>query len=517
MSSLSLFTRRLKQVVSAVVSSSILATTILPGYAAAQTCSPSSLVNGYSDQCAVRTIGGVPVAYPKFTWTELSNVPYAVANGGSRVSVEGGPQAVSLANRTALALDLDSSAVAQIMTLFPSNVPYVLGRYNPSEGKLRIDVFKLEKTTGSGAPTIRMLTSQFTPAHGDIWKANRNYISPSDFTSGTVVGVNPFSAYVGNGDGQFHNINLTGAQVALGHAIRAHGAGLGALAMAETRVSSVTTKSGGVFKKTVRTYVYGHAKPKWFLAVPKDVVRSSGSAQEAAYCAQDPALTQCPLYATASAGVSFEEMSGGTLSTIEDTWLIDFMKSSGLTFVGALFLGVIGSFALAGIMNAAGFAAGAGAGSAGATLGSFGTTAAAAGIIPANIGLVGAVAFEAAVVAGQMVLLGGANLNSLIAINAGVLTGNVNVLNGLHNQVTLTKYDLAINNNLRGLISGPASGGMLSGVNQTVYGAGCAAGSNSAGCNALGSVPKPSAYSESRQFEFVKDGNGEVLRQNAPF
>lgn len=517
MSSFALFSRRLKQVVSAVVSSSILATTVLPGYAAAQTCSPANLVNGFSDQCAVRTIGGVPVAYPKFTWTELSSIPYAVPSGGSRVSVEGGPQAVNLANRTALALDLESSSVAQIMTLFPSNVPYVLGRFNPTEGKLRIDVFKLEKTTGNGAPTIRMLSSQFTPEHGEIWKANRNYISPDDFKSGVVAGVNPFASFKGNGDGQFHNISLSGAQVALGHAIRAHGAGLGALAMAETRVSSVTTKSGGVFKKTVRTWVYGHAKPKWFLAVPKDVLRSSSSAVDASFCATDPSLGNCPLYATASAGVSFEEMSGGTLSAFEDTWQIDFMKSSGLTFVGALFLGVLGSFALAGIMTSAGFGAAAGGAASGATVGSFGSAAIGAGVLSPTITLGAAIAFEAAVVAGQMVLLGGANLNSLIAVNAGVLTANVSVLNGLHSQVSLTKYDNAINGRLGSLISGPTNSSMLTGVSQTVYGAGCSAGDSSAGCNNVGSVPKPSAYAESRQFEFVKDGNGQVLRQNSPF
>lgn len=525
MSTTPLFTARLKKFISATVAVSLLVTSTLPGLASAQVCNAVDAESGKSPNCAAKRVGGVPVAYPKFMWTQLSELATAAPTATGGVKVEGGPQAVALANRTALALGLDSSVVAQTASLMPGNIPYVLGRYNPAEGTLRIDAFKLEKTTGAGAPVVRMLTTQFTPDHGDAWKANRSYISPEDFRSGNVAGVNPFAAFRGSGDGEFHSISLSGAQVAMGHAMRALGAGVGALAVTDTRLSTVTTKSGGVLKKTIRTWVYGHAKPKWLLAVPKDVLRRSTTAAEAAYCATNPALTECPLYATAASGVSFEEFSGGTLSSAENTWEIDFMKQSGLTFIGALFLAVIGSFALAGIMSAAGFgsAAGAGAGAGGAatgaTLGGWGTWAAGQGIIGSGITQLGAIAFEAAVIAGKMVLIGGANLNSLINIDAGVLSGDVTVAKGLHNEVTLGKYDGRINDRVRGLISGSASdkGTMLIGVADTVYGSTCGVGSTAAACAGSGTVPRLDTYVESRAVDFVRDSDGKVLRENSPF
>lgn len=513
MNTITLFSRRLKKLISGFVAASLVATSTLPGLASAQSCDAYSANRGESANCAAREIGGVPVAYPKFTWNQLSELATVKADGGA-LRVEGGPQAIALANRTALALNLDSSVVGMMTSLTPSNVPYVLGRFNPMDGTLRIDVFKLEKTVGAAAPVVRLLQSQFTPKHGDAWKVSRAYISPDEFKTGNTPGVNPFASFIGDGSGIFQNISLNAAQVAVGHAMRAHGAGLGALAITDTRISTVTTKSGGVFKKTVRTWVYGHAKPQWMLAVPRDVLRQSTGAQEAAYCATDPNKIDCPLYATAASGVTFESFSGGTLSDAEDTWLIDFQKKSGLTFVGALFLGVLGSFALAGLMSAAG--AGAAAGS-GATLGSFGS--ALGGNLALTMSQAAAVAFEAAVIAGKMVLLGGANLSSIINIDGGVLTGSVSVNKGLFDPPALTDYDQKILSNVRGQIShNPVTReGLNSGVANTVFGTGCGVDSTAAACASSGSIPRVDTYQESRSFEFVKDSNGQVLRQNAPF
>jgi hypothetical protein len=528
MTTVSLFTQRVKRFLSATVAASLALTSTLPGLAAAQSCDAYAAKEGRSAHCAARDIGGVPIAYPKFVWDELSEMASLAPAGGATSGARGGPQAMALANRTALALGLDSDTIAQITTIFPSNVPYVLGRYNPTEGKLRIDVFKLEKTTGGGAPTVRMLQSQFTPAHGHAWRASRSYISPNDFVSGNVPGVNPFHAFEGNRDGQFHDISVNGAQVAIGHAMRAFGAGIGALAITDTRVSSVTKKSGGFFKKTVRTWVYGHAKPKWMLALPKDVLRQSTTAHEAAYCTSDPTTTNCPLYATATSGVSFEEFSGGTLNAAENTWEIDFKKSSGLTFIGALFLGVLGSFALAGLMSAAGIGAAAGgigaaggaaSGTAGTALGGWGTLMSGTPVMSAGISQLGAIAFEVAVTAGSMALIGGANLSSIIKIDPGVFTGSVNVSKGLYDPPRLSDYDGRINAHVRGLIAGEpgSTTSMLDGVVTTILGEGCAAGSTAAECRAKGIVPRTDTFVESNQVEFVKDGLGKVLRASNPF
>lgn len=521
MNTITLFGALAKRLISGLVSVSLVLTSTLPATASAQAlaCDPVTAKNGTSTTCAVRDVGGVPITYPKFTWTQLGELATAQLQSDGTSKVIGGPQALELNNRTAMALGLDSRFVAASSSVFPGSVPYVLGRFNPTEGTLRIDIFKLEKTLGGSTPTVRMLTSQFTPQHGDAWRASRAYISPAEYRQGNVPGVNPFAAFIGPNDGEFHHISFNGAQVAMGHAMRAIGAGLGALTVADTRISTVTTKSGGVFKKTVRTYVYGHAKPMWYLAMPRDVLGQSTTQLEAGYCASNPNQEACPLYATAVSGVSFEQFSGGTLSDAEDQWQIDFMKQSGLTFVGALFLAVVASFAMAAMMGAAGIGAGAGAGagSAGSTLmGQMTSWAVSGGVLQAPVGLLSSIAIEVGLQAG-MLALGGANLGSLIKIDTGVLTGDVDVMKGVYDPPPPSKYDSLISVQVEARTVSSPVGSTLVGVHNTTFG-GCAAGAPASSCvNTSGNVPRVDTWQESNPVEFVRDGNGSILRNRTEF
>lgn len=524
------FSARIKRVLSAFVSVALVLTQSLPLTANATTfaCNASLADAGQDPKCAAVRVGGVPIAYPKLQWEKLTEVSLA-AKAGSTEMV-GGSQAVALANRTALALGLSPSDIANVNTTFPANVPYVFARYNPLDMTLRIDLFKLDKQIDGGGPKAYMMHSVFTPAHGDHWKANRSYIHPDAFTAGTTPGLNPFEAFKQTGSNEFHDISVAGAQVAVGHAMRMSGAPLGMLAVTETRFSQVTKKSGGVFKKTIRTWTYGHAKPRWMIAQPADVLSRSTTAVFASFCAHDPRIDECPRYQTAVSGVSFEEFTGGTLLEDEEKWEVDFQKKSGLSFLGALILGVLGSFAISALMASAGISLGAtgaagavgGAGS-GTALGSFGSFLTSQGFITGVTGLGQAIAIEAAYVAASMAVIGGANLSSVIAMSPAVLLGSVRVHKGFQSPAELNKIQAKLNTEVSARVRGnfhdaaPDSGTSLKGFSRTVMGD-CEVGRKLADCSAgsSGMVPRVDQFSEQNRVQFTKETNGAVTRDSNP-
>lgn len=524
------FTSRIKRVLSAVVSVALVFTQTLPlsAHATTFTCNASLADAGQDPRCAAVRIGGVPVAYPKLQWEKISEVPLASKAGSTEIA--GGSQAMTLANRTALALGLSPSDIANVNTTFPANVPYVFARYNPIDLTLRIDLFKLDKQVDTSGAKAYMMHATFTPAHGDHWKANRSYIHPDAYTAGTTPGLNPFSAFLQSGSNEFHNISLAGAQVAVGHAMRMSAAPLGLLAVSETRFSQVTTKSGGLFKKTVRTWTYGHAKPRWMIAQPTDVLSRSTTPAFAAFCANDPNIEECPRYQTAVSGVSFEEFTGGTLLEEEEKWEVDFQKKSGLSFLGALVLGVLGSFAISALMASAGISLGAtgaasavGGASSGTALGSFGSFLTTQGVITGVTGLGQAIAIEAAYVALSMAVVGGANLSSVIAVSPGVLLGSVRVHKGLQSPQELSRIQAKLNTEVSSRVKGefhkggPDSGSALKGFNRTVMGD-CEVGKKLSECSASanGMVPRVDQYSEQNRVEFTKETNGSVVRDAKP-
>lgn len=521
-----------KKALSAVLSLSVAVTGLVPASAGAQTilCSGFDASSGQDARCAARTIGGVPVAYPKLKWEALSEMALAAEPGSKTIT--GSREAVELGNRAALALNLNSSDVANAATVFPANVPYVFARYNPMDLTLRIDVFKLEKTMTSTGKKAGLYQAVFSPAHGDHWKAGRAYISPDAYKAGMTPGKNPFAAFAQGGDDLFHNITLTGAQVAVGHAMRLAGAPTAVLAVADSRISQKTKKSSSVFKKKVETWVYGHVKTRWFIAQPMEVLQRSTTAEVATICASDPSQTTCPFYETAASGVAFEEFDGGSLDMTEDTFQLDYQKKSGLSFIGALVIGIIGSFALAGVMAAAGIgsavggagAAGAAGTAGGATLGSFGSFLVNQGLVTSISTLGASVAIEATYVAASLALAG-ANLGSTINADARPFFGSAKVAKGLDVPNSLSKYHQKINNelvgrtrsDLRTASAGASSDPVLTSFRKTVYGD-CAPGSKLSECsvNASGVVPRLDQFLEQGTVNFIRDNSGAVIRDNAP-
>ena len=514
-----MFSNKFRKIMSSVLCASLLITTTLTQMANAQsvTCSSSSADSGADNRCAAVRIGGVPVSYPKFQWDFVSDLALAPTPGSKTVT--GGSQAVTLGNRTALALGLNASDVANVATVFPANVPYVFARYNPYDSTLFIDIFKLEKTSSAAGPRAGLYHTAFSPSHGDKWKANRSYISPSDYQSGVVPGVNPFSSFIKPGSDGFQNISLTAAQVAIGHAMRSVGAPVALLSVASNRLSQTTSTSGGWFTKTTTTTVYGNVSSQWYIAQPTGILDRSTTSTFAAICAADATTSDCPRYATAVSGVSFEQFNGGTLSAIEDQFQLDQSSHTGLSFLGALILVVVGSFALAGILASAGIVGAAGGAtaagaSASAATGTFGSLLLNTGLITEISSVGQAIAIETAYSAVSMAVLGGANLGSTINADPGILMGHVQVAPGFQAAPSSVQYGAILNAQIspRTLTSLTAPGApLLKGFGQTVTG-NCAVGQALAQCaGASGVVPRADQYLEQNYVEFVRDNQGNTL------
>lgn len=521
----SLFTSKVKSALSAVLSVSVALTSTLPAAVNAQsyTCTASTADAGTDPKCAAVRIGGVPVAYPKLQWEKISDVALTTSPGPNAMPL-GGSESVALANRTALALGVSASDVVNANTMFPANVPYVFGRFNPLNGTLRIDVFKLEKGTVGTDVKAGLYHATFTPAHGDHWKASRSYIAPDAYKAGVTPGVNPFASFAKPGEDIFQNISFGGAQVAVGHAMRMAGAPLGMLSVADSRVSTKTKKGGGLFTKKIETWVLGHTKSKWFIAQPTEVLSRSTTLGSASFCAQDPTLESCPMYQTAVSGVSFEEFEGGTLNAQEDEFTLDYQKKSGLSFLGALVLGVVGSFALAGILGAAGITAGAaggataGGGASAMTMGTFGNFLVSQGAISGFSSVAGAIAVEALYVSASMAVMAGANLSSVIQAKPAALLGIVKVSKGAADNPTLDKYHTKLNAELVPRTETPlstatiGSNQMLTSFSKTVMGD-CSVDSKLADCSSeSGMIPKVDQFQEQNRVEFIKDSGGSVIR-----
>lgn len=505
--------------------------TATPVYAAPSCADGYAADAGRVAGCSAVRIGGQVVGYPKLQWNRVSDMPMVERLGSARIV--GSNQAIELANRSALALGLQAKDVASAVSFFPANVPYIIARYNPLDATLRVDIFKLEKTTVGNNKTAGLYLATFGPAHGDFWKASRAYIHPDSYKAGLTPGVNPFTTYRVSGDDLFHNISLSGAQVVVGHAMRMAGAPAAVLQVASPRFSTEKKSSGNAFRKKTEIIIRGHVKPRWFIAQPTQFMSRSTTMAPVSYCAPDPRRTNCALYETASAGVAFEEFTGGMLQSSENTWVLDTIEQSGWGFLAVLVVAVIGSFALAALgpalLGTAGAGAGAAAGGAAAgtaatsaATGMFGNFLVSQGLVSGFSSLAASIAVEAAYTAASMALLGGANLSSMMTLTPMALLGYSQVIKGTADLGSPDEYQTKLNWRVAPLTNGDFSQGapVLTSFGQTVYGD-CLPDTKLSQCvGATGFVQRVDQYQEQNMVEFmgqfVRDNNGELVRDATP-
>jgi hypothetical protein len=284
-----------------------------------------------------------PYAVHTLNWENLGAMP-AVSTSKTGDSSDGsGSFALVSANRAAQAVGITSDKMARIIDTFPSNMPIVFARYTTGANTLRIDIFMTRKANGK----TMALHSEFTPQQGTLWGAQRTYQDPSTKAAVYEPGPNPFARFDA-GDGLFHNINLTGAYTAVGHAMRLVGAPIGLLATSHYRLEQHVDSSGGVFVKKTTIKINGYTSPRWVIGMPSKLAPGG---ETGAICATDDAT--CPVYAIAPALVNFVQWQGGNMLQNEDLLYHHEESHSGLTIVTMMIIVGLITFAATSALTAA--------------------------------------------------------------------------------------------------------------------------------------------------------------------
>lgn len=281
------------------------------------------------------------VTYPGDNWQVVAELEPGVLPDTFDVRMIQGDRWITVGRDELGAAGVDSKRLSDLVKAFPAGGAMVFARYSPQTAELRINAVKVEKGIDG---KIRMMISDFTPHHGERWRASRNYLTPSELADPARPGYNPFDQFRRDPtDPVFHNINLSGALVAVGHAMQYTKAFVGMLAVTEPRFEQEVRKSGGILKKKVTTIVRGYAKPKWFVALPKELQPRGFTAQICVI----PRATSCDaIEHVAPAGVSFEPWTGGNMPEMEDLLSVwSQTKSSWTVLAFAVLTAVLVGFA----------------------------------------------------------------------------------------------------------------------------------------------------------------------------
>jgi hypothetical protein len=271
-----------------------------------------------SDSAKWINYAGTNVAVPRDNWRTLGSAVWD-KSGGFDLNMIAGERWITLGRADAGSLGLSSREISDRMQRFPANASYVFAAYSPENGELSIEIQRIEKRPDG---VIYIDQADFTPWHGEKWKAAGKYRTAAEVSFGTA-GYNPFENFKGTTteDPVFHNISWTGAQVAIGHAMRHYGAMIGFIAVSQSRTTQSQSTSGNFFKKTVTTTVRGWVKPEWYIATPVELqqenaqiasicVSATQTATEATSC-DDPAHV-------AISGVSVSPWKGGNMPMDEE-------------------------------------------------------------------------------------------------------------------------------------------------------------------------------------------------------
>ena len=297
---------------------------------------------------------GTTVAVPKDNWRTLGSVAWD-RSGGFDMNMIDGERWITLGRADAGSLGLSSREISDRMSRFPANASYVFAAYSPENGELSVEIHRIEKRPDG---VIYIDQADFTPWHGEKWKAAGKYRTAAEVGYGTA-GYNPFENFKGtnNQDPVFHNITWTGVQVAIGHAMRHYGAMVGFIAVSQSRTTQTQSTSGGFLKTTVTTTVKGWVKPAWYVATPVELQQEN--AQLAAICVSATQTatetTSCddPAHVAIS-GVSVSSWKGGNMPMDEEMVYKWVHKQSSWTIV---FFSVILAVVTWGIATALTFAA----------------------------------------------------------------------------------------------------------------------------------------------------------------
>jgi len=289
-----------------------------------------------------------PVYVPRDNWAEIADGAWNMANGTDRRMIAG-PEWMTSANVSA-GLTKQEGFDYSLRKIPPGgSYSQVFAAYDPVNAQARITVQKVEKGMDN---RIHVYVSDFTPYHGTHWKVARYYMTPDQRSNDLQAGNNPFRMFQGydltNGeealatDPLFNNVSFQAVQVAVGHAMQHYQAAFGLIYIPDTRFDQNQSCSSSFFKKKCTTTVKGYAKPKWYLAVPKNM---DSTPMEAAICIHPTDQTEGRCMApewVARSGVSIREWKGGNLPVDEEMLYQWSQTKSSLSVMGiGVILGVL--------------------------------------------------------------------------------------------------------------------------------------------------------------------------------
>lgn len=413
-----IFTPIIKKGLSSTLASVLLVTSVplaASKAVAGPVCSDTVAANsGRDPNCAARVIGSQTVTYPRSVWREIAKVSTS-PSGETEVSSAwlAGDLRNTLADKNATTLGLEAKDVVSMITMMPTNLPYVFARYNPLTGTLRVDLMKVEHTIVNGGKVTGLYASTFTPQHGNYWKASRQYISPDNFESGTVPGVNPFYKFQDGSSDLFKNVPQEATQVIVGHAMRYAGAPMAIKLVHIPNVTTTVRKHGGKLRKKITTTWWGHVKPAWWLAYPTTLLDRDSSVETRAYCVHSPTEGTCPRYELATSGVAFEEFKGGMLSSHEEKHQLRTKTKKGWTLLGMILVFSVISFAGFALMSAVAPATFASFSSAIAGLTGFGAVG--------GVAAIGSMGLQLTLALTGVAVFGGANLGGVYSFDERLL------------------------------------------------------------------------------------------------
>lgn len=229
-----------------------------------------------------------------------------------------GDKWISLGRESIGQAGLSDSEVSDARHAFPANTHYVFVQYSPQNATAHITIQRVAKTPMG---KIEVRVADFTPHHGQHWKAAGKYRTQSEIEA-KVAGYNPFANFAGSsGDPLFYNLSWEALKVAVGHAMRMYRASVGYIALADQRVEQFTQKKkSGFLKKKIITTVNGYAKPRWYIATPMDM-QGGGETGQICVTGGGASTTTSSCDApehVAISGAIFMEWKGGNMPADEE-------------------------------------------------------------------------------------------------------------------------------------------------------------------------------------------------------
>ncbi|WP_312261192.1 hypothetical protein [Limnohabitans sp.] len=320
MSPLITFTRTFKRVVCTLLANSIVFATLMTPLQNAQAL-PGEYSPTYRNECSVVDCAfQYPV--PIDNWQEVATMWNPQ---GHRGKVDGreyfkGEQWMALGQHAAGVLGLSSAEVGLKAWMQPAieSHPWVVARFLPERGELRINVIKTIKTPEG---MQRVVVTDYTPQHGRWHIVRRMFRDKGENWSPSTRGIDPFYPKHSGAatDPTFYNMSIGAAQVAVGQAMMHHRAPYAFFVETSLRLDQKQTTSGNMLKKKVTTTTIGYARPKVYLAAPLSMSTQRNNVTPSMMAVICPRTTTCTHPdQLAFAGFVMEHLEGGNIPNIEE-------------------------------------------------------------------------------------------------------------------------------------------------------------------------------------------------------